>query len=389
MRTLYLDCGMGAAGDMLTAALLALADDREGFLRRVNAALGGMAVVSCAQVSKCGVQGLHVTVSVGGDVEGKEPRHRHEHTSIGEIRALLAAAPVSEKVRADALAVFDSLAAAEAAVHGQEMENIHFHELGSIDAVADVLGVCLLMETLAPERVVCSPVNVGGGTVKCAHGVLPVPAPATERLLRGVPYYEGEIKTELCTPTGAALLRHFADRFGDMPQMVVQNTGYGTGTKDFGRLNAVRAVLGEAEGETESLVELACNLDDSTGEELGFAAEELFAAGALDVWTAPIGMKKGRPAVLLSCLCREEKRAELLKCLFRCTTTLGVRETRCRRHTLERSVETASSAFGEVRVKRARGFGVERSKPEYEDLARLARENGVSLRQVRDSIEKK
>ena len=299
MRTLYLDCGMGAAGDMLTAALLMLADDREGFLRRINAALGGMAAVSCAPDSKCGVQGLHVTVSVGGDVEGKEPRHPHEHTSIGEIRALIAAAPVSEWVRADALAVFDSLAAAEAAVHGQDMENIHFHELGSIDAVADVLGVCLLMEALAPERVVCSPVNVGGGTVKCAHGVLPVPAPATERLLRGVPYYEGEIKTELCTPTGATLLRHFVDRFGDMPQMIVQNTGYGTGTKDFGRLNAVRAVLGEAEGETESLVELACNLDDMTGEELGFAAEELFAAGALDVWTTPIGMKKGRPAVLI------------------------------------------------------------------------------------------
>ena len=386
MRTLYLDCGMGAAGDMLTAALLALVDDREGFLREINGALGGKALVSCAPDVKCGVQGLHVRVLIDGDEEGGEQRHHHAHTSIGEIRALIGAAPVSERVRRDAAAVFDSIAAAEAAVHGREPDNIHFHEIGSIDAVADVLGVCLLMEKLAPEQVLCSSVNVGGGTVRCAHGVLPVPAPATERLLRGIPYYEGAVKSELCTPTGAALLRHFVSRFGDMPRMIVENTGYGTGTKDFERLNAVRAVLGETEEEPEALVLLSCNLDDMTGEELGFAMEELFAVGALDVWTAPIGMKKNRPAALLSCLCGQETRDALLRCLFRCTTTLGVRETRCSRHTLERSVETTECAYGEVRVKTARGFGVERGKPEYEDLARLARENGVSLREVRETI---
>ena len=389
MRTIYLDCGMGAAGDMLTAALLALLEEQEQarFLEEINTALGGRAVVSCAPDVKCGVQGLHVSVVINGDEEGEELKHHHHHTSIGEIRDFLRAAPVSESVRADALAVFDSIAAAEAAVHGKEMENIHFHEVGSIDAVADVLGVCLLMEKLAPEAVLASPVNVGGGTVKCAHGVLPVPAPATERLLRGIPWYEGEIKTELCTPTGAALLRHFAQRFADQPGMRVEKTGYGTGKKDFGRLNAVRALLGETENEAESLVELACNVDDMTGEELGFAMEQLFAAGALDVWTAPIGMKKSRPAVLLTCLCTEEKREALLRVLFRNTATLGVRETRCLRHTLERSISTAAGPYGEVRVKTARGYGVERSKAEFEDLARLAREHGLSLRQVRESIE--
>ena len=387
MRVLYLDCGMGAAGDMLTAALLGLVDDKETFLRTVNAALDGRAVVSCAPDFKCGVQGLHVSVVIDGDEEGGEMHRHHKHTGIREIRDLIAAAPVSERVRRDAAAVFDSIAAAEAAVHGREIENIHFHELGSIDAVADVLGVCLLMEKLSPDRVLSSPVNVGGGTVKCAHGLLPVPAPATERLLRGLPYYEGEIKTELCTPTGAALLRYFVSDFGPMPTLRVENTGYGTGKKDFGRLNAVRAVLGEAAGETESLVELACNLDDCTGEELGFALEELFAAGALDAWTSPIGMKKSRPAVLLTCLCREEAREAVLRCLFQNTTTLGVRATRCARHTLERGVTVRKSAYGDVRVKTASGFGVERGKPEYEDLARLAREHGVSLRQVEDTIE--
>ena len=389
MRTIYLDCGMGAAGDMLTAALLALLEEQEQarFLEEINTALGGRAHVSCGPDVKCGVQGLHVSVVINGDEEGEELKHHHHHTSIGEIRDFLRAAPVSESVRADALAVFDSIAAAEAAVHGKEMENIHFHEVGSIDAVADVLGVCLLMEKLAPEAVLASPVNVGGGTVKCAHGVLPVPAPATERLLRGIPWYEGEIKTELCTPTGAALLRHFAQRFADQPGMRVEKTGYGTGKKDFGRLNAVRALLGETENEAESLVELACNVDDMTGEELGFAMEQLFAAGALDVWTTPIGMKKSRPAVLLTCLCTEEKREALLRVLFRNTATLGVRETRCLRHTLERSISTAAGPYGEVRVKTARGYGVERSKAEFEDLARLAREHGLSLRQVRESIE--
>ena len=387
MRTLYIDCGMGAAGDMLTAALLALYKDQERFLREINTALDGRAVVSAAPDVKCGVQGLHVTVSINGDEEGEELHHHHHHTSIGQIRDFLKAAPVSEKVRSDAIAVFDRIAAAEAAVHGGEMENIHFHEVGSIDAVADVLGVCLLMEKLAPEQVLASPVNVGGGTVKCAHGVLPVPAPATEILMRDIPYYEGEIKSELCTPTGAALLGHFVGRFGPMPPLRVSACGYGTGKKDFGRLNAVRALLGETENEAESLVELACNVDDMTGEELGFAMEQLFAAGALDVWTAPIGMKKSRPAVLLTCLCTEEKREALLRVLFRNTATLGVRETRCLRHTLERSISTAAGPYGEVRVKTARGYGVERSKAEFEDLARLAREHGVSLREVRESIE--
>ena len=248
MKTLYLDCGMGAAGDMLTAALLALIDDREGFLREINGGLDGRALVSCAPDKKCGIEGLHVRVSVGGTEEGEEHGHErhHHHSGIREIREQISRMPFSENVRTHALRIFDSIAQAEAAVHGQELEQIHFHELGTVDAVADVLGVCLLMEKLAPEQVLCSPVNVGGGTVRCAHGVLPVPAPATERLLRGIPYYEGEIKSELCTPTGAALLAHFVDRFCPMPLMRVSACGYGTGKKDFGQLNAVRALLGEA-----------------------------------------------------------------------------------------------------------------------------------------------
>lgn len=387
MKTLYLDCGMGAAGDMLTAALLGLVPDREAVLDELKRALGGLAVVSAEDVTRCGVCGLHAKVDIAGDEEGKELRHRHAHTSIGELRSLLASAPVPDKVRADAIAVFDLLAEAEAKVHGVEPENVHFHEVGSIDAVADVLGVCLLMEKLAPERILASPVCTGGGTVKCAHGILPVPAPATERLLRGIPWYPGEIQSELCTPTGAALLRHFVSDFVPMPPMRVESCGYGMGKKEFPRLNALRALWGESEGGTEELLELSCNLDDMTGEEIGFALSALLEAGALDAWTIPIGMKKSRPGVLLSCLCREGKREELLRCLFRHTTTLGVRERRCTRTALARTTETAHTPYGDVRVKVSQGWGGTKRKAEYDDLASLAKENGVSLREIRDSIE--
>lgn len=388
MKTLYLDCGMGAAGDMLGAALLSLLPERESLLAELNAALAGKAVVRAEERESCGVAGLHLAVEIGGDEEGPPLRHAHEHTSIGELKAFLSAAAVSERVRADAIAVFDALAEAESAVHGCAIENVHLHEVGSIDAAADVLGVCLMLERLAPEQILASPVNVGGGAVTCAHGVLPVPAPATERLLRGIPCYEGEIKSELCTPTGAALLRHFVTDFGPMPPMRTVGCGYGLGKKDFGRLNAVRAFWGESEedGRCERLIELGCNLDDMTGEELGFALGELFAAGALDVWTVPIGMKKSRPGVQLCCLGREEDRAALLQCLFRHTTTLGVRVRRCERYALSRSVRREETAFGALRVKRAEGFGVVREKLEYDDLAALARQNGTSLREIKEKL---
>ena len=393
MRTLYIDCGMGVAGDMLTAALLDLLDEQgqTAFLEEINAALAGKAVVTAEPETKCGVKGLHVHVTVNGEEEGHEHHHHdgghhHHHNGIQEIRALIDAMPLSEDVRDNARYVFDSIAGAEAEVHGQDMEHIHFHEVGTVDAVADVLGVCLLMEKLRPEQVIASPINVGGGTVKCAHGILPVPAPATEILLRGIPWYEGEIKTELCTPTGAALLTHFAAHYESVPVLRVEKCGYGMGTKDFERLNAVRILLGEGPDAPEDVTELQCNLDDMTGEELGFAMERLFEAGALDVWTTAIGMKKSRPGVMLSVLCRTTERDALLKCLFHHTTTLGVREHLCPRHTLERAFRKAETPWGEVTVKRAEGWNVFREKPEYEDLAKIARENGLSLREVKEKL---
>lgn len=401
MRTLYFDCAMGASGDMLTGALLALHDDAEGFLRRLNAALGGRATVSAAPDKKCGIAGLHVTVAINGEVEGQEHDrehahdhgHGHGHNTVREIYAMLDGMAGLGRAAEDARAVYALLAEAESRVHGEDVEHIHFHELGSLDALADILGVCMLINELAPDKIVCSPIRVGQGSVRCAHGLVPVPAPATAELLRGVPIYAGELHGEMCTPTGAALLRHFAGEFAPLPEMRVEKIGVGTGTKDFPAANILRAMLGTsearpvAEGETDEVIKLSCNLDDMTPEDLAFAQEALFDAGALEAYTVPVGMKKGRVGFVLTCLCRHEDEAALVEAIFRHTTTLGIRQELCRRYVLTRCSDTVDTPLGTVRIKRSEGYGVRRVKAEHDDLARLARETGESVDTIRRLVE--
>lgn len=426
MKTLYLECNMGAAGDMLTAALLELHPDPQGFVERMNR-LGLPGVVFAAQPAvKCGITGTQVSVTVGGEEEesrdvplhshvhetaqdeahpghahdhvhehihdhehshGHEHGHgHHHHAGMGDIRHILSHLDIPQPVRQDAEAVYQLIAQAESHAHGRPVEEIHFHEVGTLDAVTDVVAVCWLLHDLAPEQIVASPVHVGCGQVRCAHGILPVPAPATAYILQGVPTYGGSVQGELCTPTGAALLKHFVQRFGPSPVMRVEKTGYGMGKKDFEAANCVRAMLGQTQEESTTIAQLACNLDDMTPEALGFAQERLWEAGALDVTTAPIGMKKNRPGVQLTCLCRLEDREKLVSVLFAHTTTLGVRESLCARYTLARSQRTVETEHGPVRVKEARGWGVTREKPEYEDVAKIAREQGLTLDQVKELL---
>ena len=438
MKTLYLECNMGAAGDMLTAALLELHPDPQGFVERMNR-LGLPGVVFAAQPAvKCGITGTQVSVTVGGEeeeshdvplhshvhetaqdeahpghahdhVHGHDHEHEHthdhehihdhehshghehgyghhHHAGMGDIRHILSHLDIPQPVRQDAEAVYQLIAQAESHAHGRPVEEIHFHEVGTLDAVTDVVAVCWLLHDLAPEQIVASPVHVGCGQVRCAHGILPVPAPATAYILQGVPTYGGSVQGELCTPTGAALLKHFVQRFGSSPVMRVEKTGYGMGKKDFEAANCVRAMLGQTQEESTTIAQLACNLDDMTPEALGFAQERLWEAGALDVTTAPIGMKKNRPGVQLTCLCRLEDREKLVSVLFAHTTTLGVRESLCTRYTLARSQRTVETEHGPVRVKEARGWGVTREKPEYEDVANIAREQGLTLDQVKELL---
>ena len=423
MRTLYIDCAMGAAGDMLTAALLELLEDQEGFLRELGEiGLHGVKITREPSV-KCGITGTHISVSVGGveedehlhdhhhhdhdhghhhhdhDHDHRHPDHDHDHShdhhahhhahsGMGEIEHRVSHLNLPDRVRADVLRVYGLIAEAESHAHGVPVSEIHFHEVGTMDALADIAAVCLLMHKLNPDRVVVSPIHVGSGQVRCAHGILPVPAPATAYILRGVPIYGREIRGELCTPTGAALLKHFATEFGAMPPMSVSAIGYGMGKKDFPAANCVRAMLGESSDRGDKVLEISCNLDDMTGEEIGFAMEMLFEGGALDVFTTAVGTKKNRPAVLLTALCRAEDEKKMTDLLLRHTTTLGIRMCEKRRVTLSREFSAVETPFGEVRCKKSHGGGVSREKFEFDDLARIAREQGISLREAREIAER-
>lgn len=488
MKTLYIECAMGAAGDMLTAALLELMPDKEAALAKLNA-MGIPGVVFEAELSaKCGITGTHMRVLIHGEEEESVPcghthaqedhyehnhahehhhehdhvhehhhehdhhvhthahahvqedahchdsdahdhahhhehdAHHHAHHGMAEIRSLIAELAVSETVKEKALAVYQSIAEAESKVHGAEVDQIHFHEVGSMDAVADVTAGCLLMELLAPEQVIVSPIHVGSGTVLCAHGRLPVPAPATALILEGMPIYGGSVQGELCTPTGAALLKTFADSFGPMPPMTVAKTGYGMGTKNFEQANCLRAMLGEpfpmngigskmqtgqdAEGEntgsrgaagkdteTENpaaregrITEISCNLDDMTGEDIAFAAERILQAGALDVFTESIYMKKGRPAVKLTVLARPEDEERLAGEIFRHTSTIGVRIHTDRRYELARRSEQRKTPLGTIEVKISEGFGVRKEKIEFASLKQIAETSGKRLAEVRAAL---
>lgn len=381
---------MGAAGDMLTAALLELCD-KQKFLEKINAIGIPKVTEEANSGSKCGICGTQMSVRVDGIAEESHDVHEHTHhhhahhahTSMQDIENLIHGFTVSEKVKSDAIAIYKLLAEAESHAHGKPVAEIHFHEVGTLDAVTDIVGVCMLIEEVAPEKIIASPIHVGSSHVHCAHGILPVPAPATAYLLQNIPMYGGTVEGELCTPTGAALLKYFVSEFCNMPVIKTDSIGYGFGKKEFSRLSCVRAFLGDTEDQTEQIIELKCNLDDMTGERIGLALERLFEAGALDVFTTPIGMKKNRPAILLTCLCRPQQRDTMLHEIFKHTTTIGVRETLCNRYVLDRTETVQHTQYGDVRVKQIRGYGVERSKPEFDDLARLTQKHGVAIDKIK------
>lgn len=401
MKTLYLDCSMGAAGDMLAAALLELLPDPDAFVAELNAlAIPGVRFSREASV-KCGITGTHLQVTVHGEEECAHDHdhahaHHHDHAHIHHHHASLhniehivrGHLSLPATVADNVMAVYRLIADAESKAHGKPVSEIHFHEVGTMDAIADITAVCLLMHRLAPDEIIVSPVHVGSGQVHCAHGILPVPAPATATILQDVPIYGGSIQGELCTPTGAALLKHFANSFGDMPVMRTSAIGYGMGQKDFPAANCVRALLGERSAASDDVIELCCNIDDMTGETIGYAFDKLFAAGALDVYTIPIGMKKSRPGHLLHVICREADKDALVRALFAHTTTIGIRENRFRRYTLDRRIETIETADGPVRRKCSTGYGVSREKFEHDDLARIADAQGLSLREAEARIRK-
>ena len=390
MRTLYIECNMGAAGDMLTAALLELLPDPESFVKRFNS-LGIPRIKMVKEDAvKCGIHGTHVSILVDGQEESPQMHehhhdhddHHHSHSTLDQIRFIIDFLDIDDDVKDDIMAVYGLIAEAESHAHNTSIEHIHFHEVGTMDAIADVTAVCMLMKELNADKVICSPIHVGSGTVRCAHGILPVPAPATAYILKGIPVYGGEIKGELCTPTGAALLKHFVNEFGSMPVMSISATGYGCGKKEFPIANCVRAHLGETAGSCDDIIELSCNIDDMTAEDIAFACEELMNGGARDVFTTALTMKKGRPGILLCVITNDAHKEDIVKQIFKHTSTIGIRECRMNRYVLDRSFEEKNG----IHIKNSAGYGVSRSKAEFEDIAAYARKHGLSLREARQTL---
>ena len=406
---------MGAAGDMLLASLAELTGDVKACEEKLNSLGIPDVTYSFEQSVKCGITGTHAHVTALG-VEEDEHLHEHthhhdehhheksreelendfghqheehghhhghdehthdehghhHHTYMSDIENIINGLDVSDKVKKDALAVYGLIAEAESKAHGRPVTEIHFHEVGTMDAVADIAGVCVLIEQLGPDRIIVSPLATGFGQVRCAHGILPVPAPATAGIIEGIPTYSGDVEGELLTPTGAALLKHFADSFGLRPVMAIEKAGYGMGKKDFPKANMLRTFIGFSDGESDKVTELRFNVDDMTGEEIGYAAGVLMEQGALDVFTTPVFMKKNRPGILFTVLVKPEEKEKFAKLVFENTTTIGIRYSEMDRYRLERREEKLITKYGEVRVKVSEGFGVTKAKPEYDDIAGIA-----------------
>ena len=394
---------MGAAGDMLAGALVSLLskEEQESFIKMINNIGVDGVKVSLSDDAKCGITGKHFKVEIDGveehshDVHEHEHHHEHEqehghhhehhHHGTGPFPKELGA--VAEKLDCpnDIQKVYELLAEAEAKVHGKDVSEIHFHEVGMKDALIDIASVVYLMNKLKVDKVVVSPVNVGFGKVKCAHGILPVPAPATAELVKGIPTYAGRFEGELLTPTGAALLKYYADEFSYQPLMNVIKCGYGTGNKNFESANVVKAVLGEVTDEliSENIIELNCNVDDMSAEDMAYATKALIENGAKDAFVTPVIMKKGRSGMLLTVLCSAIDKERFVSLIFKHTSTIGIRVKETERIILNRHEETVHTKLGDVRVKYSEGYGVKREKPEFEDLRKLAEENNISVAEAR------
>jgi hypothetical protein len=420
MKTLYLECNMGASGDMLMGALYELLSDsaKDTFIKNMNSLFPNQLMLSASPSEKCGIWGTKMNVVILGQEETSEHVHDHLHTGYQEMLEQIGNLPISASVKEHAKAVYTLIGNAESAAHHTDISQIHFHEVGTLDAIMDVVGCCLLMELLNPEQIIASPIHVGSGSVRCAHGILPVPAPATAEILKDIPIYGGSIDGELCTPTGAALLKHFASQFTPMPPMTVEQTGYGMGTKDFATANCLRAFWGSlsilpvpsprqlpgypsaaavrSDGDKEThpdyyteqfhsldqILELSCNLDDMTPETISYATKLLLDAGALDVYTTPIHMKKDRPGILLTVLCNVTEESRFSRLILTHTATRGIRIQPCYRRTLDAQFRKISTVYGEITIKISTGYGITKCKPEYEDVAAAARQCKVPFQTV-------
>ncbi|HEX2490698.1 MAG TPA: nickel pincer cofactor biosynthesis protein LarC [Blastocatellia bacterium] len=401
-RTLYLDCFAGASGDMLVGAMLDSGLDFE-LLRSALLKLGVEGYeLSLGRVDRSGISAAKFDVHLTGEPHTHGHHHNHDHSrgehshghgrqshhrSLSEIKGIISSSNLSELVKQRAQAIFQRIGEAEAKIHDVPIETVHFHEVGAIDSIVDIVGACVAFDALKIERIISSPLHVGSGTFQCAHGTYPVPGPATAELLKGVPIYSKDVEGELVTPTGAAIISTLAEGYGSMPMMKIENIGYGAGTRDYPKFpNALRAIIGELEEDADrtpgAVTIIEANIDDLNAQVFGYLMEKALAAGALDIFYTPVQMKKNRPGVLLTLLCNPPDRERMCDLIFRETTTLGVRYRNEQREILTREFVTVETEYGPIRVKvsRARDGRVMNASPEFEDCRVAAEKSGVGLR---------
>jgi uncharacterized protein (TIGR00299 family) protein len=387
MKTLYFDCFAGASGNMILGGLIALGVDP----RRLGEQLKLLNLpdfeIELTDVDKSGIAAVHANVMVP---------HEHAHRHLHQIEKIINDSALEDSVKQRATAIFARLAEAEARIHGIDVQKVHFHEVGAMDAIIDVVGACIGFEMLGIEKYACSRIHVGSGFAKMAHGKFPVPPPAVAELLRGIPIYSTEIEGELCTPTGAAIIATLAESFGEMPELTVDKIGYGAGTRDYPDFpNVIRMMLGQSENRrstvaSRTLILLETNLDDVTGQTLGYVMEKAFEFGAFDCWFTSIQMKKNRPATMISILCAPENRERLTELLYVETTTLGVRVRELERDCLERKFVKIQTQFGEIDVKIGIFNGRQvNAMPEFDQLKGIAAEKGIPLKLIKDEVLRK
>jgi pyridinium-3,5-bisthiocarboxylic acid mononucleotide nickel chelatase len=414
MRIAYLDCFSGISGDMFLGALVDAGVSPQ-LLQDTVTVLGVDARLEFSRVVRSGISATKVDVWVNGEKDApreeywqrQDQKHHHENqqphgsehaqhshghgSGLTEIKHLISAASLPEKVKKNAIAIFETLGAAELKIHDISIERVHFHEVGAVDAIVDIVCAAVGVDALGVDEIICSPLNVGGGMVQCAHGILPVPAPATVEILKNAPVYSSGVQLELVTPTGAAIVKTLVTRFAPFPEMKIEGSGYGAGSREFpGHPNVVRLTIGEAASsalaaktESDRIVVLEANLDDLNPQVFGYVMDCLFEEGALDAFAVPVQMKKNRPGSLLTVLCKPEDAAKLTKFIFAETTTIGVRRREEVRQTLARRWESVRTQWGEVRIKIASMNGtVTNYAPEYEDCRRIAAEHHVPLKTV-------
>jgi pyridinium-3,5-bisthiocarboxylic acid mononucleotide nickel chelatase len=385
--TLYLDCFSGASGDMLIGALIDCGLDFN-LLRDELKKLGVAGYeLSLNRVDRSGISAAKFDVHLHS--HDHEHGHQHHHRHLSEIKGIIASSKLADGIKTRANMIFQRLGEAESKIHNIPIETVHFHEVGAIDSIVDIVGACIGLDALRIDRILASPLHVGSGTFKCAHGVYPVPGPATAELLRGVPIYSKDIEGELVTPTGAAIIATLASGYGPMPMMKTERIGYGAGTRTYPDFpNVLRAVIGQLasdEDRTPSIITvIEANIDDLNAQVFGYLMDKALAEGALDIFYTPVQMKKNRPGVLLTLLCRPEDRAKMCDLIFRETTTLGLRYRDEQREILRREHVTVETIYGPIRIKVARGQDglMVNYVPEFEDCRAAAESHGVAVREV-------